>query len=53
MKDRLFVVTSLARFIIRERAWWMAPIVLVLALVGLLIVTSALTPAAPFVYPLF
>ena len=47
------MVTSLARFIIRERSWWMAPIVVVLALVGLLIVTSALIPAAPFVYPLF
>lgn len=53
MKDRLFVVTSLARFIMRERAWWMAPIVVVLGLVGLFILGAAATPAAPFVYPLF
>ena len=53
MRDRLFVIRSLGRFIVRERAWWMAPIVVVLAIVGLLIVTAALTPAAPFVYPLF
>ena len=53
MKDRLFVVTSLARFMMRERAWWMVPIVIALAIVGLLIVVTALTPAAPFLYPLF
>ena len=53
MKDRLFVLTSLGRLIVRERAWWMIPIVIALGLVGILMIVVAVTPAAPFLYPLF
>jgi hypothetical protein len=53
MKDRLFIVASIGRLILRERAWWMIPIVVALGIVGLLIVVVAATPAAPFLYPLF
>lgn len=53
MKDRLRVVAAIGRLIVKERAWWMTPIVLALALVGALIVVAAVTQAAPFLYPLF
>jgi hypothetical protein len=53
MKDRLFVLTSLGRLILRERAWWMVPIAVALGLVGILMIIVAVTPAAPFLYPLF
>jgi hypothetical protein len=53
MKDRLFILTSLGRLIMRERAWWMIPIVIALGFVGILMIVVAVTPAAPFLYPLF
>jgi hypothetical protein len=36
----------------RTRKWWLAPLVLVLLLVGLLLVLGA-SPLGPFLYPLF
>jgi hypothetical protein len=53
VKDRLFILASIGRLIFRERAWWMLPIVIALGVVGLLILVVAITPAAPFLYPLF
>ena len=47
---------SLARelwfFIVENKAWWMIPIVIVLALIGILIALSA-TGATPFIYSIF
>lgn len=53
MRDRLFILTSIGRLILRERAWWMIPIALALGFVGVLMLIVAATPAAPFLYPLF
>lgn len=39
-------------FIMENKAWWMIPIVLTLAIVGLLVVLGS-TGAAPFIYTLF
>lgn len=39
-------------FILQEKTWWMVPILIVLALLGLLVALSA-TGAAPFIYTLF
>jgi hypothetical protein len=39
-------------FIVENKAWWMVPIVLVLALTGLLVALGS-TGAAPFIYTLF
>ncbi|MCA8988069.1 MAG: hypothetical protein KDA78_10530 [Planctomycetaceae bacterium] len=39
-------------FIRDNKAWWMIPILLTFAAIGLLIWFSA-TPLAPFIYPLF
>jgi hypothetical protein len=38
----------------QNRNWWLMPVVAVLLLVaGLLVLSAALGPAAPFIYPLF
>ncbi|MCG3134977.1 MAG: hypothetical protein HMLKMBBP_02469 [Planctomycetes bacterium] len=40
-------------FLRSERKWWMAPMLLVLGIVGAVAVVAALHPAlAPFIYPL-
>ncbi len=40
-------------FVKQEKKWWLIPLVLVLLVVGALIVFSASSPLAPFLYPLF
>ncbi len=41
-------------FLKEEKIWWMAPMLLVLLLVGALLVFGQSAPAlAPFIYPLF
>lgn len=39
-------------FIVQNKAWWMVPILLTLAAVGVLVAMSS-TGAAPFIYTLF
>ena len=39
-------------FLMHNKKWWLAPIILVLSLVGLLIVLGS-SGAAPFIYTLF
>lgn len=36
----------------RHRRWWLAPLLIVLLLVGVLLVVGA-SPLGPFLYPLF
>lgn len=43
---------ELAAFLVATRKWWLAPIILVLLVLGLLIMLSA-SAAAPLIYPLF
>lgn len=40
------------QFIVENKKWWMIPILLSFALIGLLVVLSS-TGAAPFIYTLF
>ena len=40
-------------FLKAEKAWWLAPIVLVLLLVGVLLVAGNVAPWLPFIYPIF
>ena len=49
---QLSLVQEFVHFILENRKWWLIPIVLVLALVGLLAVLGT-TGAAPFIYTLF
>lgn len=40
-------------FLKERKAWWLAPIIIMLVLVGLLIVFAQSSPVSPFVYALF
>ena len=53
MRDVLGVFVGLGRMLAREKSWWMIPILIALAIVGVFILVVALAPAAPFLYPLF
>ena len=46
------IVGEFADFLLYNKKWWLAPIILVLLLVGLLLVLGG-TGAAPFIYTLF
>ena len=50
-KSKSFAVEFLL-FLKNNKKWWMLPIILVLALLGVLAILST-TGAAPFIYPLF
>ena len=47
------VVRELWRFLKEERKYWLAPIVLVMVLFGLLLVFAQSSVVAPFIYTLF
>ena len=51
-KPRGHVVTELWLFLRHTKKWWLAPILVVLVLFGLLLMLSS-TAAAPFIYTLF
>ncbi|MCA9026485.1 MAG: hypothetical protein KDA86_14860 [Planctomycetaceae bacterium] len=51
-EQQLSLASELWMFIIENKAWWMVPIVVVLALIGILIALSA-TGATPFIYTIF
>jgi hypothetical protein len=46
------LVQEFWQFILENKAWWMVPIILALAIVGLFVVLGS-TGAAPFIYTLF
>jgi hypothetical protein len=46
------LVRELVDFLLHNKKWWLAPLVAVLLLVGLLVILGG-TGAAPFIYTLF
>ena len=48
----LTLVQEFLLFVVENKKWWLIPILLSFALIGLLVVLSA-TGAAPFIYTLF
>ncbi len=50
--EQMSLVQEFALFIVENKAWWMVPIILVLAAVGILVMLGS-TGAAPFIYTLF
>lgn len=52
-RERLSVLRDLWAFLRVRKAWWLTPIVVSLALLGLLLVTAHGSAAAPFIYTLF
>ena len=44
---------DLFQFLMERKAWWLAPIIFVLLLIGVLIVFGGGSAIAPFIYTLF
>jgi hypothetical protein len=47
------VVRELGQFLMEQKKFWLAPIVLVLVLFGLLVIFAETSVLAPFIYTLF
>jgi len=47
------VVSEFLQFLKQEKKYWLAPIIIVFVLFGLLIVFSQSSAVAPFIYTLF
>jgi hypothetical protein len=52
-KERLGIIGELWMFMKVRKKWWLGPIVVMLALLGLLIVFTQSSAVAPFIYTLF
>ncbi len=50
---KLKIVAEYFLFLKEHKKWWLAPIVLILLLLGLLIVLGQGSALAPFIYTLF
>lgn len=46
-------IKELGQFMWQRKKWWLAPIIIMLVLLGLLIVLSSGSAVAPFIYTLF
>jgi hypothetical protein len=51
--ERFAILTEFLYFIRYRKAWWLAPVVLALLIIGVLIVAAESSTLAPFIYPLF
>ena len=47
------VISELLLFLKERKKWWMAPILIVLVLVGALLVFAQTSVLAPFIYTIF
>lgn len=47
------VVRELGQFLMEQKKFWLAPIVLILVLFGLLVIFAETSVLAPFIYTLF
>jgi len=50
---KLSILKEFWQFLKVRKKWWLAPIVFVLVLLGLLLVLTQSSPVAPFIYTLF
>ena len=53
MNDKLSILQEFWSFLRVRKKWWLAPIVLMLLLLGLILVLSEGSALAPFIYSLF
>jgi hypothetical protein len=53
LKEKLRFVADLWDFLKVRKKWWLAPIIILCALLGLLIVLTAGSALAPFIYTIF
>ena len=52
-REKLGIIGELWTFMRVRKKWWLGPIVIMLALLGLLVVFTQGTAVAPFIYTLF
>ena len=52
-REKLGLLSELWTFMKVRKAWWLGPIVVMLALLGLLVVFTQGSAVAPFIYTLF
>ncbi len=52
-REKIGILGELWAFMKIRKKWWLGPIVVMLALLGLLVVFTANTAVAPFIYTLF
>jgi hypothetical protein len=50
--ENVGLVRELIELIVHNKKWWLAPVIIVLLLIGLLIAVGS-TALAPYLYPLF
>ena len=50
---KLAIIKEFWAFMRVNKKWWLAPIVVMLVLLGILIVFAETSALAPFIYPLF
>ena len=51
--QRAGIVAEFFQFLWEAKLWWMAPMIILLLLLGILIIFAETSPVAPFVYTLF
>lgn len=51
--DRAGIIKELFAFLWARKLWWLAPLVLVLLVFGILMVIASSSPAGAFIYTLF
>jgi NAD/NADP transhydrogenase beta subunit len=53
MLSRLSIIKELFAFLWQNKLWWMAPIVIIFLLMGILIIFAQSSAVMPFIYALF
>ena len=51
--SKLKIISEYMLFLKQHKKWWIMPVVLVLLLLGMLIVLTANSALAPFIYTIF
>jgi hypothetical protein len=51
--NKLRILREFWEFLKVRKRWWLLPIAVILAALGILLATSANSPLAPFIYSLF
>jgi hypothetical protein len=52
-QGRLGLLSEFFEFIRVRKSWWLAPLIVILVLLGVLLVFAQSSPLAPFIYALF
>lgn len=52
-KMKLATIKELFKFLMKQKKWWLMPIVAIFVLMGLLFIFAETSATAPFIYTLF